>query len=83
VRGGGLSVAELLDPSPCDVALHIPNEQRAEGSSILVPCGTRDHDSAAFELAARIAGQTGAPLVPAGVVEDTGAAASRALAPPR
>jgi hypothetical protein len=80
LQGRSSIAAELLDASPCDVALHIPNEQPAKGSSILVPFGTRDHDWAALELAARIAGQTRAPLVLAGVIEDRSSAASRALA---
>lgn len=59
--------AELLDQTPCDLALSISrDETSSNGRGIFVPFGGSQDDWAALELGGRIAERLGAPLVLAG-----------------
>ena len=55
----------MLAGTPCDVALLVPRAAQAEGA-VLVPFGGADHDWAAVELGAWLAGASGKPLRLAG-----------------
>ena len=75
----------LLDEAPCDVALLVDRagEPPGAGRAGVVPFGGAEHDWAALELAAWIAGASGAPLVLVGTAGDVEAGqrdASRLLA---
>jgi DNA-binding SARP family transcriptional activator len=70
----------LLDRAPCDVAVHIAREQRARSGPVYVLFGGGEHDWAAIEIGAWIAGSREAALKVAGPAQGRERDASRALA---
>jgi DNA-binding SARP family transcriptional activator len=74
-----LVVQALLSKAPCDVALFVLRDEPPKQGSMLVPFGGAEHDWAAVELAAWIAGAQRVQLTLAGPIEE-GRDASRLLA---
>ena len=69
-----------LAQAPCDVAIHVARDRSAREGHVLVLFAGSDHDWAAVELGAWIAGARGVPLRLAGPAEGVERDASRALA---
>ena len=74
-------IDELLTDATCDVSLHVPRGATEGGGRIVVPFSGSEHDWAALELAALLAGSKGHALVLLGVDQQgTGHDSSRLLA---
>jgi hypothetical protein len=77
------ALQEVLAGAPCDVGVLVPREATAGAEAVLVPFVGAEHDWAAVEVAAWIAGTTGAALTVAGTTGEGfvgGRDASRLLA---
>jgi DNA-binding SARP family transcriptional activator len=59
----------MLEQAPCDVAVLVPRGRSPEPGPVLVPFAGGEHDWAAVELGAWIAGSQGVPLRLAGPAE--------------
>jgi DNA-binding SARP family transcriptional activator len=70
----------VLARAPCDVAIHVSRGDSPREGPVLVPFAGGDHDWAAVEVGAWIAGAEDVPLRLAGPAEGTERDASRALA---
>jgi DNA-binding SARP family transcriptional activator len=74
------ALGTLLQRAPCDVGVHIGRGRPAEEGPVLVLFGGAEHDWAAVEVGAWIAGAQGVALRLAGPAEGAERDASRALA---